>query len=253
MLTAVIVDDEQDAIDVLTALLANFTSFNIKQTGTANSLEEGITLINAVHPDILFLDIDLPGKHGLAIYDHFKEPEFKVIFTTAYQQYAIEALKKSAFDYLLKPINIIELKDTLSKVIRQIDKEQRHMELEDKVNFLSAVEMTGMNILLDVESGFIMENTRNIEYCIADQSYSKVITLAKNEIVVTKSLKQLQEILPANQFYRTHKSYLVNIYYIRKFIHTNESYVLMKSGIKIPVSVRTSAHITNDIKQMLAQ
>ena len=251
MLTAIIVDDEQDSIDVLTALLANFTSFDIKQTGAANNLEDGITLINSVRPDIVFLDIDLPGKNGLAIYDNFKDPDFKIIFTTAYQQYAIEALKKSAFDYLLKPINIIELKDTLAKVIRQIEKEQRQMELEDKVNFLSAVEMTGVNILLDVESGFIMENTRNIEYCKADQSYSKVFTLAKKEIVVTKSLKQFQEILPANQFYRTHKSYLVNIYYIRKFIRTNESIVLMKSGMKIPVSVRTSAHITNDIKHML--
>jgi len=251
MLTAIIVDDEQDSIDVLTTLLANFTSFNIKQAGAANNLEDGITLINTVRPDIVFLDIDLPGKNGLAIYDHFKDPDFKIIFTTAYQQYAIEALKKSAFDYLLKPINIIELKETLSKIITQIEKEQRQMELEDKVNFLSAVEMTGVNILLDVESGFIMENTRNIEYCIADQSYSVVVTLAKKEILVTKSLKQLQELLPADQFYRTHKSYLVNIFYIRKFIRTNESYVQMKSGIKIPVSVRTSAHITNDIKQLL--
>lgn len=251
MLTSIIVDDEQDSIDVLTALLANFTSFDIKQAGFANNLEDGIALINSVRPDIVFLDIDLPGKNGLAIYDHFKDPDFKIIFTTAYQQYAIEALKKSAFDYLLKPINIIELKETLSKIIRQIEKEQRQMELEDKVNFLSAVEMTGVNILLDVESGFIMENTRNIEYCIADQSYSIVVTLAKKEIVVTKSLKLLQEILPANQFYRTHKSYLVNIFYIRKFIRTNESYVQMKSGKKIPVSVRTSAHITDDIKQLL--
>ena len=253
MLTTVIVDDEVDSIDVLTALLANFTSFNIKLTGTASNLEDGITLINSVRPEIVFLDIDLPGKQGLAIYEYFKEPDFKIIFTTAYQQYAIEALKKSAFDYLLNPINIIELKETLSKVIRHIEKEQRQMELEDKVNFLSAVEMTGVNILLDVESGFIMENTRNIEYCIADQSYSKVVTLAKTEIIVTKSLKQLQEILPAHQFYRTHKSYLVNIYYIRKFIRTNESFVVMKSGVKIPVSVRTSAHITNDIKQMLSK
>ena len=251
MLTAIIVDDEQDSIDVLTTLLENFTSFKIKLTDTATNLEDGIILINSVRPDIVFLDIDLPGKYGLAIYDHFKEPDFKIIFTTAYEQYAIEALKKSAFDYLLKPINIVELKETLGKVIKQIEKEQRQVELEDKVNFLSAVEMTGVNILLDVESGFIMENTRNIEYCQADQSYSTVVTLAKKEIVVTKSLKQLQQILPANQFYRTHKSFLVNIFYIRKFIRTNDSYVQMKTGIKIPVSVRISAHITNDIKQLL--
>jgi len=251
MLHIVIIDDEQDAIDVLSKLLNNFTSIDLKISGTAHNLTDGIKIIMETQPDIVFLDIDMPGKSGMAIYDYFKKPEFKVVFITAYQQYAIEALKKSASDYLLKPVNFVELKETVQKVTEELEMEQQQKELEDKINLISAADIEGKNILLDVEGGFIMENTRNIEYCRADQSYAYVVTYTRKEIVVSKSLKELQELLPENQFYRTHKSFLVNVHYIRKFVKAHESHVLLKSGAKIPVSVRTSAIITKDIKKML--
>ncbi|MEI7664385.1 MAG: LytTR family DNA-binding domain-containing protein, partial [Bacteroidota bacterium] len=155
-------------------------------------------------------------------------------------------------DYLLKPVNFLELQEALKKVSEELVYEQHQKELEDKINLLCTAEIDGKNIILDVENGFIMENTKTIEYCRADQSYSIVVTYTGKEILVTKSLKELQEILPENQFYRTHKSFLVNIHYIRKFSRANESFVLLKSGVKIPVSVRTSAIITKDIKKMLS-
>lgn len=252
MLTAVIIDDEQDAITVLSQLLKDFTTTPIKLLGNAHNLDDGIRVINATKPDLVFLDIDMPNKSGLDIYKYFEEPWFKVIFVTAYSQYAIEALKKSATDYLLKPINFVELREALQKVVKEIELEQQQRELEDKINFLTTAEMQGQNVVLDVENGFILENTKNIEYCYADQSYSVIVTNLRKKIVVTKTLKEIQEMLPPEQFYRTHKSYLVNIYYIRKFVKASESYVLLKSGAKIPVSVRTSIIITKDIKKMLS-
>jgi len=251
MYNTVVIDDERDAIDVITNLLDSFTSIKVKISGTATNLEEGIKQIKKFKPEIVFLDVDMPGKSGLDIYDYFKTPDFKIIFVTAYQQYALDALKKSASDYLLKPINIIELKESLLNVINTIEKEQHQEELTDRINYLNSCGIDGKNIILDVEGGFIMENTSDIEYCYADQSYSVIVTYANKEIIVSKSLKQLQEMLPANQFYRSHKSYLVNIYYIRKFMRASESYILLKSGTKIPVSVRTSAVISKEIKQML--
>ena len=98
----------------------------------------------------------------------------------------------------------------------------------------------------------MMENSKNIEYCVADQSYSTIYTYAKREFIVSKSLRELEEYLPVNHFYRTHKSFLVNIFYIRKFVKASESYVLLKSGMKVPVSVRKSAVILRDVKKMLA-
>ena len=113
MFRIAVVDDEEDAINVVLKLLENFSTISFKIVGTANNLEDGVDLIKKTRPDLIFLDIEMPGQNGLAIYDYFEEPDFEIIFMTAYQQYAIEALKKSASDYLLKPLNIVELKDSL--------------------------------------------------------------------------------------------------------------------------------------------
>ncbi len=252
MLTAVIIDDEQNAITVLAQLLNDFTSTPVKVVGTANNLLNGIEVIKGTKPDIVFMDIDMPGQNGLEVYKYFKDPAFKVIFVTAYSQYAIEAIKKSATDYLLKPVNFLELREALTKVSKEIGETQQRNELEDKLNQLCTAEMEGKNIVLDIDGGFIMENTKNIEYCYADESYSGIVTYLGKEIIISKSLKELQAMLPVNHFYRTHRSFLVNIFYVRKFVHAKESYVLMRSGKKIPVSVRTSSVIANDIKQMLS-
>ncbi len=251
MLTVILIDDEQDSIIVLSQLLKDFTNTPVKIVGSAYNLIDGIEIIKATNPDVVFLDIDMPGKSGMDIYKYFESPAFKIIFVTAYNQFAIEALKKSATDYLLKPVNFVELRDALTKVSKEIEMVQHQNELEDKINMMWAADMEGKNIVLDIEGGFILENTKNIEYCYADQSYSVIVTFQGKEITVSKPLKELQEQLPANQFYRTHKSYLVNIFYIRKFTKQNESYVLLKSGKKIPVSVRTSYNIMKDIKNML--
>lgn len=251
MLSAVIIDDEEAAIFLLVELLSTLSAIEIKIAGTANNLGNGVELIRKTQPDIVFLDINMPGRNGLDIYTEFKSPHFKIIFCTAYQQYAIDVFKKYACAYLLKPIDSFDLQESLQKVSDELLQEQNLLQLEDKINILSTPEMKGENIMLDVENGFIMCNTRNIEHCYANQSYSVVVTSTQNEIVVSKSLKELQEILPESQFYRTHKSFLVNIYYIRKFVRAKESYVILESGIKIPVSVRVTSMITKDIKRKL--
>jgi two-component system, LytTR family, response regulator len=251
MLNVVIIDDDEIAILFLVNLLKKLSTFEIKIAGTANNLNDGIALIKKTLPQIVFLDVQMPGRNGLDIYTEFKKAQFKIIFCTAYKQYAIDALKISASGYLLKPVDLIELQETLQKAIKELKLSEKHIQLEDKNNSVNTPEMHGENIVFDVENGFVKLNTRNIEYCFANNSYCKVITNTKKEYVFSISLRELEDKLPLNQFYRTHKSYLVNIYYIRKYIHAKLSYVLMKSGIKIPVAVRTTYRITNDIKIML--
>jgi two-component system, LytTR family, response regulator len=248
MLSTVIIDNEEIAIHELVDLLNKLSSFEIKVIGIASNLNDGVALIKKTRPDIVFLDVNIPGKNGLEIFNEFKHPYFKIIFCTADPNYAIAALKHSASGYLLKPVDFFELREALQKVSKEFIREQQRLQLEDQLNILSTPEMSGEYIMVAIENGFILENSRNIEYCYANQSYSIVVKHTKTEILVTKSLKELQEILPENQFYRTHKSFLVNIFYIRKFVHAKESYVLLKSGVKIPVSVRVTSSITNDIK-----
>lgn len=250
MIRAVLIDDEDAALEVLSKLLKDFVTIPVKILGKAKNLEDGIKIINSTKPDLVFLDIDMPGKSGVAIYDYFNKPEFKVIFVTAYNQFAIEALKNSAIDYILKPVDFVELHNAIQKVSEEINREQRIKELEDKVNFVCTPDMDGRNIMLEVDKGFVVENSKNIEYCHAEKAYSVIVTFIGKKTLVSKSLKELQEQLPSNQFIRTHKSFLVNIHYIRKFIRANDSFVLLRSGARIPVSIRTSKEITKALKDL---
>lgn len=252
MLSVVVIDDELLALNLLSYLLDNFTSVQLKVVGKAMNLTDGIELIKRTSPDLVFLDIEMPDGNGMEIFDHQFSQKTKIVLVTGHDHYAIDAINKSVAGYLLKPVNFIDLQNVVKKVEKMIRLEQQQLELEDRINILGTAEVPGKNLIFDVDSGFVMENTRNIEYIIADQSYATIFTNARREFIVSKSLKELESYLPKNQFYRTHKSYLVNIYYIRKFVKSGESYVLLKSGTKIPVSVRKTSVIFNDIKQMLA-
>jgi two-component system LytT family response regulator len=249
ILSAVIIDDEISAIEVLADMLKAIPS--IKIVATASNLNEGVEQIKRTQPDIVFLDINMPQRNGLEIYKEFNTPSFKIIFCTAYDQYAINALGKSASGYLLKPVDLGELKNLIQKVSDEFLNENNLLQIEETVNVLSMPDFAGENILLDVEHGFIMENSRNIVYCYAQKSYAVVVLNTQKEFTVPKSLKELQAILPENQFYRTHKSYLVNIYYIQEFIRGNDNYVLLEDGIKIPVSIRVTSVIAKEIKKKL--
>ena len=250
MLSAVIIDDEKIAIQILIEML-KISSIKVKIAGTALNLKDGVEIIKMTQPDIVFLDINMPEKNGFEIYNEFKCPEFKIIFCTAHQQYAFYALRKKACAYILKPIDLSELEKALQKVKDELDLEHKQLLLEDKISALCNPVMTGENIILALENGFIIENTRNIEYCYTSNLYSNVVMHSQKEYEIKKSLKDLEEILPAQQFYRTHKSFLVNIYYIKKFVHAKENYVIMESGTKIPVSVRISIVISKDIKKRI--
>lgn len=253
MLTVVVIDDELLALNLLAYLLDNFTSIQLKVVGKAMNLKDGITLIKNTNPDIVFLDIEMPDGNGMEILNQHFSQKTKIVVVTGHDNYAIDAINKSVVGFLLKPVNFPDLQNVIKKVDKMILQEQQHMELEDKISMLCTAEIPGKNLIFDIEGGFIMENTRNIEYCTADQSYSTLYTYTKREFIVSKSLKELESYLPKDQFYRSHKSYLVNIYYIRKFVRSGESYLLLKSGAKVPVSVRKTSVIFNEIKVMLSQ
>jgi len=251
MLTCIIIDDESDAIEGLSQLLESFINDKVNLIGTATNLSDGVSLIKDKKPDMIFLDIDMPEENGMAIYNYFPSPQFKVVFTTAYEQYAIDAIKKSATDYLLKPINFVELNDAISKVIKSKTKKQNQLEIEDKINSISPANTIGVDIMIPTQDGFDMENTKNIEYCKADGMYSIIYLYSGRQIMVSKPLKVLQELLSSKHFYKTHQSYLINIHYIRKFTRGDQSVVLLRSGVKIPIATRKVSNFTKDIQTLL--
>ena len=248
ILRAVIIDDELATRVVLADLLKTCSS--IKIAGTASELDLGIELIKKTHPDIVFLDINMPISNGFEFYKEFESLHFKIIFCTTDNQYGIKALDKSVAGYLTKPIDINKLEELIQKVSEEILNEDI-VKMEDTFNNLNSLEIIGENIILDIEHGFIVENSYNIVYCYAKNSYAVLVLNNGKECLVPKSLKEIQKILPQNQFYRTHKSFIVNIYYIQKFVRGKENYVYLEGGAEIPVSVRVTSVISRDIKKIL--
>ena len=252
MLSAVIIDDEVTAIDLLVEILKQLKSLKVKIVGTALNLNEGINIIQKTQPDIVFLDIKMPGKTGLEIYNSNKSHDFKIIFCTAYPNYAIEVLKNDFYGYIMKPIDIIELDKVLHKVNNVFLEEQKQLQFEDKFDILSNPVFSGTHIVLETSYGFYATNTRNIEYFKVKDSTTIAVMHAQKEISIKKSLKELNDILPESQFSRTNRFTLVNVNYIHKYFSTkNENYIILESGIKIPLSSILNADFTKEIKQKM--
>jgi two-component system LytT family response regulator len=247
MINILIIDDDECAILVLIMLLTKISSLDINIAGTALNLEDGVEFIKRTQPDIVFLDLNMSGGNGLELFSAFKSPRFKTIICTAYSQYAITAMKIAASGYILKPIELNDLKETLIKVSKEVKQMQIQNQIEDSIKISNSTMVPGENIIFDYEDGFLMLNSQNIEYCYAINSHSGLVTFSKKEYIVKKSLLDLQKMLPIKHFYRTDKSYLVNINYIRQFVRTSESFLVMKNGAKIPVSHRMTPHFVKDL------
>jgi two-component system LytT family response regulator len=204
-------------------------------TGTANSAREGITLINQVRPDLVFLDVQMPHGSGFDLLASFPEKSFDVIFITAFNHYAIQAIKFSAVDYILKPVNISELLEAVKKVEHKRLSHEYH-----NLDFNSLLE----NIKTPVPSKLAIPTTDGIEYLNtsqiirveADRSYSWFHLTDKRKYLVSRNLKEYQELLQDLSFFRPHNSHLINMIFVKKFIRHEGGYIEMTDGSNVPIS-----------------
>ncbi len=237
MKKCIIIDDEQHARESLSKMIQRFYSNRMEVCGLAESVKEGVELIHIHNPDVVFLDVEMPVENGLQLFNHFKESNFHVIFTTAYQQYAISAIKYAALDYILKPINHIELGEAIAKLEKKdrINKNTgRH--IESLLHNLNMGSEDFTKIMLPVHDGFELVRIRNIVYCKAEGNYSNLYTVADEVIIVSKPLKYLLDLLPDKLFYRPHKSYLINLNYIKSISRNNGGEIYLENGSLIPVA-----------------
>jgi two-component system LytT family response regulator len=247
MITCIIIDDEKPAREFLEKLINQYFSTKIIVLDTADSVEKGVELINKLHPELIFLDIEMKGEDGFQLFKYFDNVFFDIIFTTAHKNYAIEAIKHSAIDYLLKPISYIDLNDAIKRLERKqtaATNQQRITALLENLN----TDTTQFNkIALPTNSGYELEKISNILYCEGMDNYSKIITLQGREIILTKTLKYLEETLPNTIFFRIHKSTLVNLNYVQSYNRTDGYTVTLTNGKKLDVSVRKSEQFVNFI------
>jgi two-component system LytT family response regulator len=244
MLKAIIVDDEAKARENLQLLLQDFVK-GVEVVSLCQNITEAVEAVAIHSPQIVFLDIQLQRETGFDLLTKLKEINFEVIFTTAYTEYAIKAFKFSAIDYLLKPIDIEELKKAVAKVEKRVTNNTASR-LTELVQNLKRESSDNFKIALPTLEGLVFVNVKDILYCEASSNYTKIFT-ANDKYLVSKTLKEYDELLSDHNFFRIHNSYLININAIKKYVKGEGGYVVLNNNISLDVSKRKKEAFLNKI------
>jgi len=231
-LRAVIIEDEQKARRILQTLLEENCD-NVKVVGIAEDVPTGVKTIIAENPDVVFLDIELPGFNGFELADFFTEINFEIIFTTAYSQYAIKAFQMSAVDYLLKPMQIDQLRNAVEKA-RKI----RGAQMLEKIKALkeNMADVGSKKIALPIAEGFLFVEQNEIVYLEADNSYTTIFFTNGNKILVSRNLKEFIALIDSPDFFKPHRSYYVNSIHIRQYNKQDNGSLVMNNGHTIYIA-----------------
>ncbi|CDF77868.1 two-component system response regulator, LytTR f amily [Formosa agariphila KMM 3901] len=233
MIKAVIVDDEPKAIQGLSWELGNFKN-EIDVIKTFTSPEEAILYLNSTPPDCLFLDIQMPTMDGFQFLDKLINRQFAVVITTAYNEYGIKAIKQEVTDYLLKPIDSDDLRDTIYKIKKHKSKHNNTAQLEHALTKFNG-KLNNNRITINTDGKLLFVEVDDILFVESDGNYSTIFLMNNQKIVLTKKLKEVNAMLPEHYFFRIHNSYIVNLTKIKEYIK-NDGYVIMQSNKKIPVA-----------------
>jgi two-component system LytT family response regulator len=235
MIKAIIIDDEMHCRKTLSMLLKEYCP-NVQVLEQCEDAQSGIEAIKKFNPDLVFLDIEMPHMNGFEMLEQFKEIPFAVIFTTGYDQYAIKAFRFSALDYLLKPIDHEELNKAVEKISQRVHTPPLPQQLEILLQRLQHQPTSINKIALPTMDGLQMIPVDSIVSCASDRNYTVVMLKDKQKIIVSRILKDIEEMLDDYAFLRVHHSYIVNLNEINRYIKGEGGYLIMNDGSSIDVS-----------------
>jgi two-component system, LytTR family, response regulator len=234
LIKIIIIDDQEDSVEKLSFLIKKYCP-TTTLSGVANTGKDGICLIKNTQPDIVFLDVEMDDMTGFEMLERLDTIDFKVIFTTAHDKYAIKAIRFSALDYLLKPVG----KDDLIAAIQRANVNFSKLQTE-QVKELVEIEKSKYTkverIALTTSEGLIFKNINDIIYCEADRNYTNIHLLSNEKLLVSKTLKEIEETLNGSGFFRAHHSHLINVTHIERYVRGDGGYVIMKNGENITVA-----------------
>lgn len=249
MINAIIIEDEKKSLDVLASLVtANCPDISL--AGTADSVASGVELIHRVNPDLVFLDIEMADGSGFDLLEKAQKLTFDVIFTTASDQHALRAIKYSAIDYLLKPIDGEELKLAVEKYKK---KRADNTGMENLKFLLQNFRKPSDNyakITLPTGNAYEIVNVKDIIRCEADGSYTSFILESGRKLLVSASLKHYEDLLPPDDFIRVHHHHLVNINHVVRYLKTDGGYAVMTDGSQIEISRRKKDAFLQRLQKM---
>ena len=235
MLNVVIIEDEIHSRETLKTLLTEFCE-GVNVMGMTGSVEEAVALINQLQPELVFLDIELQTGTGFDVLNQVDQRNFEVIFTTAFEHYAIKAIKFSSIDYLLKPIDLDELQDALRKARQKKDQLLTTRQLDLLLKNIANKTDKKRKICLSTADGLEFIEVGNITYCEANGSYTNFHIKPDIRLVVSKNLKEYEQMLTDYDFMRVHNSFLINLHEVKKFVKSEGGYILMNSEAQISIS-----------------
>lgn len=248
MIRCVIVEDEEMARKVLKSLLAQYCP-DVMVCAEADDITSGQEMIEAFRPDLVFLDIEMPGGSGFKLLSNIKDIDFEVVFITAYEQFAIKAIRHDALDYLLKPVDPKELVAAVEKVKDAKYKKTLKKQYDNLLRNIDPDQLVVKKISISTSDKIHLIEVDDIIRCESDNYYTNIYFKDGTNLLVSKTLKEMEQKLEEYDFVRTHKSHLVNMRCIMNFIK-DEMMVLLTDGTKVPVSKRKKERILEVINSL---
>lgn len=238
MIKAIAVDDEQPSLDLIVSMVRMYFSKSIFLVDSCNDIEDALVSIETNRPNLLFLDICIKGKTAFDLLKKIDTKSIDVIFVTAHSEYAIKAIRHSAIDYLMKPLDIVSFNTAVKRYLSKRHKDDKVDRLDVLLKSMESFNPTSPKVAFSLEKGFKFVSTAKILYCSSDSNYCHVYLIDGQSFVVSKTLKYIETTLPDDKFLRVHKSYLVNRSFIAEYLNEDGGYLMLNTGDKIPVSNR---------------
>ena len=231
---AILVDDDPQARRILLALLQEYCP-QVEVVGQAEDVPTGVRTIHALNPDIVFLDIEMPGYLGIQLPEFFDNPSFDIIFTTAHDGYALRAFEIAAIDYLLKPIQIDRLEQAVAKAARNRANPQTASRLLAFQESLQSETGRG-KIVLPIAEGYLFVRPDEILYLLADRSYTTIHLLENRQVVVSRTLKEFEQLLTYPCFFRANRSCILNLDHVQQFLRKDSGTIVMDDNTQFSLS-----------------
>lgn len=236
MIKTLIIEDEPGNIRILRNLLATYCP-QVNIIGEAGTVDTAYALIKKINPELIFLDIEMPGGNAFTLLDRLKPLHFEIIFITAYDNYTLKAIKYSALDYILKPVNIEELILAVNKVAEKINAQQTQQRIENLLGNINASKKGPQSLAVPANFGYEFIIVSNIIRCEASGKYTYFYMSDGRKIISVKNLKEYEALLAPEVFFRIHHAHLININFVKRF-HKSKGIVEMEDAMKIPLATR---------------
>ena len=240
MIKALIVEDEKNSQELLKELITEYCD-GVEVVAIAGNVADASQALIDQKPNLVFLDIELPDGDGFQVLENAEKIDFDVIFTTAYDQYAMRAFKFAATDYLLKPVDIEELQAAVERVVEKQKSNENGDQNEQITALIKNIRNIGQpfkRIVLPTTNGFTVVDPSDIIRCESDRNYTFIFLADGRRILVSRTIKEYDEMLRDYNFFRIHQSHLINLHYLKNYTRGRGGYVELKDGTTLDVSAR---------------